>query len=122
MTSDRAIDQIAAALYGLKPYDPNMNTPTDVGLGGPSTEYLAGSQDPYGNELTYPQIWWMGNEPYHLSPDDAYNQAMQYESATGKMFPRYVNAGASDFAAQNRSAMGGAEFSPLANLWPWSNF
>lgn len=122
MASDRAIDIIASALYGLKPFDPATDVPQDVGLGGPSTEYLAGSQDPGGNEFNYPQIWWMGGQPVMLDPDAAYNQALQYEQATGQMFPRYTNAGAADFAAQNRSALGGAETSPLATLFPWDNF
>lgn len=119
-------NDIAAALasttHGLKPFDPAVNTPQEVGLGGPSTEYLTGSQDPWGNEFNYPRIWWIDGQPVLLSPEAAYEQALKYEAATGKLFPRYRNSGAADFAAQNRSALGGAEKSLLAQTWPAKNF
>jgi hypothetical protein len=113
---------LSSVLQGLKPFDPQRDTPKDVGLGGPSTEYLAGAQDPWGNEFNYPRIWWMNGKPTLLSPEAAYEQALKYEAATGKLFPRYRNSGAADFAAQNRSALGGAENKPLAQTWPAKNF
>jgi hypothetical protein len=122
MDSDRKIDAVASALYGLRPFEAGKDMPKDVGLGGPSAEYLAGAQDPWGNEFNYPRIWWMNGEPVLLSEEEAYKRALEYESATGQYFPRYRNSEASTFAAQNRSAMGGAELGPLATMLPARNF
>lgn len=123
MANDRAIDMVAAALRGPKPFNPATDEPQDVGLGGMSTEYLAGGQDQMGNEFVYPQIWYIGGKAVLLEPDAAYQKALDYEAATGKMFPRYRNSGAGSFAAENRSAMGGAEQGlPLMSTWPARNF
>ena len=122
MVSDRQIDAIAAALYGLRPFEIGKDTPQDVGLGGPSTEYLSGAQDPWGNEFNYPRIWWINGKPVLLSEEDAYQRALEYESATGLYFPRYRNSGASTFAAENRSALGGAGLGPIATMTPARNF
>lgn len=116
------VTAMTSAKHGLKPFDIATDTPQDVGLGGPSTEYLAGAQDPWGNEFNYPTIWWINGKPTLLSPDAAYEQALRYEASTGKLFPRYRNAEASGFAAENRSALGGAETGPLAQTWPARNF
>lgn len=123
MADDRSIDMVALALRGLKPFNPQTDKPQDVGLGGKSTEYLAGAVDPYGNEFVYPQIWYVGGKAVLLDPETAYQKALEYEATTGKLFPRYRNAGAGTFAAENRSAMGGAETgAPLAQTWPARNF
>lgn len=116
------IDLIAAALRGMKPFTPGKDVPQDVGLGGPSTEYLAGSTDERGNGFNYPTIWWIGGQPVLLSPDDAYQKAIAYEAATGQYFPRYRNDEAASFAAENRSALGGASMGPLATMNPGRNF
>ena len=120
--TDAIIEALSSALYGLKPFNPATDVPQDVGLGGPSTEYLAGSQDPMGNEFNYPQIWWAGGKPALLDPAAAYEQALKYEAATGLYAPRYRNSGAAEFAAQNRSALGGAERRSLFGLIPAANF
>lgn len=116
------VQALTSAAYGIKPFDPATDKPQNVGLGGPSTEYLAGAQDPWGNEFNYPTIWWINGKPTLLSPEAAYEQALRYEAATGKLFPRYRNSGAATFAAENRSALGGAETGPLAQTWPARNF
>lgn len=120
--TDAIIEALMSASYGLKPFNPAVDIPKDVGLGGPSTEYLAGSQDPWGNEFTYPQVWWMGGQPVLLGQEAAYDQTIKYEGATGQYAPRYRNDGAASFAAQNRSALGGAEHNPLFGLLPARNF
>ena len=117
-----SMDLIAAALRGMKPFNPETDQPQDVGLGGPSTEYIAGGTDERGNEFNYPQIWWIGGKPVLLPPDEAYKKAIEYEAATGKLFPRYRNAGAASFAAENRSALGGASMGLLATMNPGRNF
>lgn len=114
---------LLSAMHGPQPFNPRTDVPTDVGLGGPSTEYLMGTQDPMGNEVNYPQIWWQGGQPTLLNPDQAYDRSVQYEQATGLMAPRYRNDGAATFAAENRSALGGAEVAPLfLRGYPGGNF
>lgn len=115
-------DALTASRNGPQPFAPGKDTPQDVGLGGPSTEYLSGAQDPYGTEFNYPTIWWMNGKPTLMNPDAAYDQSMQWENATGLMFPRYRTSEAADFAAQNRSAQGGAEHRSLAGLFGYRNF
>lgn len=116
------LDAIAAALRGMKPFNPETDEPQDVGLGGPSTEYLAGGVDERGNQFNYPQIWFIGGKAVLLPPEEAYQKAIAYEAATGKYFPRYRNDEAASFAAQNRSALGGATMGPLASMNPARNF
>lgn len=123
---ERAPNDVVQALtssqYGMRPFDPAVDKPQDVGLGGPSTEYLTGATDPWGNEFNYPRIWWVNGKPTLLSPEAAYEQALKYEASTGKLFPRYRNPEAASFAAENRSAQGGAETGLLAQTWPARNF
>jgi hypothetical protein len=106
---------VAQDRFGLAPYDPRKNVPRDIGLGGPSTEFLATEYDPSGQVMNYPSIWWdkQGN-PHLLEPDAAYQQALDYEQTALKSFPRFPNIGAAEFAAENRSAMGGGDVGPLA--------
>lgn len=103
--------------YGPRPFDPAVNTPQDVGLGGLSTEYLATSEDPYGQPFNYPQIWYdMYGQPHLMSEQDAYNQAVNYELASGERFPRYDTVGQASVAAENRSMMGGAAKGKLGSI------
>ncbi len=103
-----------ALSFGLSPYDPKKNKARDIGLGGPSTEYLATEYAPDGSVWNYPTIWWgKDGNPVLLSAEDAYNMAIEYEAATGKRFPRYNALGPAVFSAQNRSALGGADNGPI---------
>lgn len=116
-TDQDLINAINRVRFGLKPYDPNVNVAQDIGLGGPSTEYLATADDPYGAAFNYPTIWWdmMGN-PQLLDGDQAYNQAIQYEVDSGVRFPRYESQGQAETFAQNRSLMGGGDVAPLGSI------
>lgn len=99
---------------GLHPYDPALNKPQDVGLGGTSTEYLnTGSM--YGGVTNYPQIWWdeQGN-PILLTPEQAWLMSKDYQDATGVRFPQFDNVKVAEWAAKSRSAQGGAEKNALA--------
>ena len=101
----------------LHPYDPAQNHPVDIGYGDPSTEYTMSAQDPYGMVISYPSIWWANhNQPVQLSPDEAYQRALAYEQATGKLFPRYNNYDEEGAAATLRSKAGGAEKTPLTGV------
>lgn len=115
-------DLLSSVRNGMQPFNPKTDKPQDVGLGGPSTEYLVGGEDPYGTNLNYPSIWWMGGKPALLDQDAAYDQTNRWEAGTGQMFPRYRNEQAAEFAARNRSATGGAEHQPLAGLYGYKNF
>lgn len=120
-TRDRA-GAMSAVNRGPKPFDPAVNSPRDAGLGGVSTEYLVGGEDPHGTPYNYPSVWWLGDEPVVMPPDDAMRHSDRYEAATGRLFPRYVSNGAAEFAARNRSALGGAEKRGLAGTFPYGNF
>ena len=92
----------------FEPYDPDVNQPKDVGLGGLSTEYTASEIEPSGQAVNYPQIWWTPQgEPVLMEGDPAYNMMRRYEAMTSKQFPRFPNIGAAVWAAMNRSATGG---------------
>lgn len=109
---------VAQKRFGLEPFDPAVNKPQDVGLGGPSTEYLATEEDQHGQPFNFPTIWWdKQGKPNLMKTGDARRQALAYEYATGKKFPRYDTFGQGDFAAMNRSALGGGETMPLATLF-----
>ncbi len=118
LMAGRQVDQ-----FGLKPFDPSVNVPKDVGLGGPSTEYTATDYDPNGVPFNYPQIWWdRDGTPYLIQGDQGYNQAVAYEATSGMRFPRYNSIANADFASQNRSAIGGAEKTPLGSLFGTKNW
>lgn len=109
---------VAQDKFGLAPFDPTVNTPRDMGLGGVSTEYTSTDLDQSGRPMNYPQIWWdKQREPHMLSPEQAYSQAIGYEKGTLNSFPRYDSLGQAEFAAQNRSAMEGGELGPIATLF-----
>lgn len=111
MNNDRK-REIAKALLGginLEPFDPAKHKPTDVGLGGPSTEYLMTEESPDAQFWNIPGIWWDANgKPVMADPDQAWAFAEEYEKRTGRRFPRFNSPGAGSFSAMNRSAMGGA--------------
>lgn len=101
----------------LVPFDPQQHQPRDVGLGGPSTEYLATGDDGSGGVWNIPLIWWDDKgDPHLMEYDDAMMFAQQYEAQTGKRFPRYQSEGAASEMAMNRSAMGGASQNALAQF------
>ncbi len=109
--------------YGLRPYDPAVNQAQDVGLGGPSTEYLATGEDPYGQAFNYPTIWWdMSGNPVLLNGDQAYNQAVDYEVNSGVRFPRYDSIGQAETFAQHRSIMGGGDVKKLGSILGTSGY
>ena len=115
---------------GMEPFDHRKHKPQDVGLGGPSTEYLLSvdmGMAPDGfapaDIANIPSIWWDKDGKPHLidDPDMALQMALQYEETTGKRFPRYNDMlnepnpySQAEEAAQHRSAMGGATSNPLA--------
>lgn len=109
--------------YGLKPYDPGVNFPQDVGLGGLSTEYVATEYDPQGQLVNYPQVWYdTEGRAKLLEPDQAYAQAMAYENGSKMSFPRFDSLGNASVFASHRSTMGGAENAPLASFFGFRNF
>ena len=108
--------------FGLTPYEPGINFPQDVGLGGISTEYTATDFDPNGQVFNYPQIWYDRQGMANVLPQDqAYDQALAYENGTAQRFPRFNSLENAETFAVNRSAMGGAETTPLASLFGFRN-
>lgn len=106
----------------LHPFDPATNQPRDIGLGGPSTEYLGTATDAYGQPYNFPTIWWddQGN-PHLLDQSNALAFMDEYEALTGKYAPRFDSMGAAEWAAKNRSAQGGATDNALAIYGsPWA--
>lgn len=98
----------------LRPFDNTQMTPQDIGLGGPSTEYLATGQDFNGNALNYPLIWWnQRNEPVLLNDQNALALSYLWEGSRHVQSPRYPSIGVAEYYARNRSANGGAENGPL---------
>ena len=101
----------------LEPFDPSKHTEMDIGLGGPSTEYIATENAPDGGFWNIPTIWFdKGGKPLKLDNYNSAIMAREYEDKTGKMFPRFKTPGAGSFAAMNRSAMGGANQGSLATF------
>jgi hypothetical protein len=107
----------------LEPFDPAKHKPQDVGLGGPSTEYISTVDSPEGGVMNIPTIWWDAKgKPTLFDPKNktqlkkAIQLSIEYEKETGKQFPRY-GAGAyqeATDAAILRSNAGGATQGPLA--------
>lgn len=114
---------LANQKFGLNPYQPGYNFPQDVGLGGISTEYTATDYDPQGQVFNYPQIWYdQEGRAIVLPQDQAYNQAVSYENGSGLRFPRFNSLGNAETYAEHRSAMGGAEETPLASVFGLRNW
>lgn len=100
----------------LQPFNALRMHPRDVGLGGPSTEYLASEYDQYQSPVNVPQIWWdQGGNPVMLSPEDALSMMALYEDQTKTYAPRYSDIGQAAEFAMHRSANGGAMTRPLFN-------
>lgn len=102
----------------LEPFDPSKHTPTDVGLGGPSTEYLITVDSPEGGVMVIPSIWWDEEGKPQLIEDqgEAVSLALEYEKGNDKQFPRFAPKAykEADQFAQQRSKAGGASKAPLA--------
>jgi hypothetical protein len=102
----------------LEPFDYKKHKPQDVGLGGPSTEYLITVDSPEGGVMVIPSIWWDGDGKPRLIEDqeEAVMLAQQYEKTTSKQFPRFAPKAykEADTFAQKRSKAGGASSSNLA--------
>lgn len=110
---------VIAALLGdmplaVRPYDPSRDHPTDMGLGGLSTEYLRTYDTPFGESVNVPSIWFTESGLPFLSPDP-YSTAMDYEAATGRLFPTYDTTDEAVTAAKMRSANGGAQHRALTD-------
>lgn len=114
----------------FQPFDPNIHKPKDIGLGGPSTEYLVTIDSPDGQVMVVPSIWWdekgnptfLGNiETGEIDQDKIVDLVTQYEKNMNQMFPRFGQAGVSDNYriadrfATSRSKTGGASKVPLIN-------
>lgn len=111
------INSVANERYGLRPYNAEVNKPVDVGLGGPSTEYLVTDNDQLGTPFNYPSIWWdYQGSPALMNPDDAYDTALGYERLSGLQFPRFDTTQMADYAAQARSEHGGGDVGFLPKL------
>lgn len=99
----------------LRPFNPNIDKPKDVGKGGPSTEYSITERMPDGSFANIPSIWWDSqSNPHMLETDQAIQQAVEYERVMGQQFPRYEAPGTAVEHAIHRSANGGATKRPLA--------
>jgi hypothetical protein len=109
------------ANQGLVPFDKDIHTSRDVGLGGLSSEYTMTVDAPDGQVAVIPSIWWDTNgEPVVLDQRDAERRSFEYEQETGKQFPRFPAGGyeLADEYAQARTRQGGASESPLASEYP----
>jgi hypothetical protein len=99
----------------MRPFDPAVNTPRDMGLGGPSTEYLLTVERGDGTYRNIPSIWWNGaGEPIHATDKMSELMADRYERETGETFPVFGSIDDAVNAAKERSARGGATHTPLA--------
>jgi hypothetical protein len=102
----------------VEPFNPKKHEPKDVGLGGPSTEYLITVDAPDGGVMVIPSIWWDSKgEPTLVDQKEAIKQASKYEESSGKQFPRFAPKAyeKADEFARNRSASGGATQGELAS-------
>lgn len=95
----------------LAPYNPKVNRPKDIGLGGPSTEYTATVDTPQGTYKVIPQIWWgaKNGKPQLVPEDAARGLAALTERVMGRSFPEYPTPDQADLDAELRSKRGGAE-------------
>ena len=102
----------------LEPFDYTKHKPQDVGLGGPSTEYLITVDSPEGGVMVIPSIWWDEDGKPQLIEDQrqAIELAKIYETETKKQFPRFAPQAykEADMWAASRSKAGGASKGLLA--------
>lgn len=98
----------------LVPFDHRTMKPKDVGLGGPSTEYLATVFDSEGRPVNIPLIWWTpSGQPVLMNEQNALSFFNDYESKANALAPRYSTIGQAVEFAMHRSALGGASRRPL---------
>jgi hypothetical protein len=103
----------------LEPFNFKKHKPQDVGLGGPSTEYLVTLDSPDGGVWVVPSIWWddEGKPTLVENQDKVFEIAKQYEKENNVVFPRFPKGEykQADMFAQARSKAGGASKGLLAN-------
>lgn len=96
----------------LEPFDYTKHKAQDVGLGGPSTEYLITVDSPEGGVMVIPSIWWDAEgKPQHIKDQrQAVKLAQDYEASSKKQFPRFAPKAykEADSWAASRSKAGGA--------------
>ena len=107
-----------AELKTLIPFDFKKHKPQDIGLGGPSTEYLITVDSPEGGVMVIPSIWWdeQGSPRLIDNQNTAVELAKKYERDSGKQFPRFGTKAykEADRWAASRSKAGGASKGALA--------
>lgn len=93
---------------GAEPFDPQKDKPIQNADGSITTELTVTIQDQDGNWVNVPSVWWKDGKPVHLSEDFLYNGFMKnYETSTGRKFPRYKSLDEAEKAATERSKEGG---------------
>lgn len=108
-TMDTALEK------GLHPFNPETDTPKDVGLGGVSTEYLITVPTGDGGWMNIPSIWWNSQgSPMLMDEETSSGLARKYEEKTGKKFPRFEDMEQAVEWAKERSSGGGASHEELA--------
>ena len=104
----------------LAPYDPKVNKPQDLGLGGPSTEYTATIDMPDGSWKNIPQIWFNKQGKAQLVDEDSARFLSDLtERVTGRRFPTYETLDQANKDAEKRSMQGGAERMSLLDYADW---
>lgn len=100
----------------LIPFDPELHTPQDVGLGGPSTEVTVTLGNDDIGYMVVPSLWWDDKgKPFLIEKtEDIEFLVNKYEKETGKQFPRFSSSKKADSWAAKRSKAGGASTEPLA--------
>ena len=111
---------MVAALMGemplpVRPYDPAIDRPKDMGFGGPSTELLQSNMTSQGDFVNIPSLWFMGSQGPFIAPDPM-GLANSYELGTRETFPRFDSLVDAVLSAKMRSASGGAEQRPITDL------
>lgn len=116
---DKTYDPVVAALLGrmplpIRPFDPARDAPSDLGLGGMSTEVLETLETPSGDFVNIPSAWFLGDYGPFLVGDPL-PFAHDYEMGTARPFPRFDSLDSAVSAAVQRSAMGGASHIALTD-------
>lgn len=94
----------------FEPFNSSKHKPISTVGGSSATEYTATEQDPSGKFFNFPQIWFeVSTKKARLfSGERGMEKALEYESLTGKKFPRYNTVEEAVAAAEKRSRQGGA--------------
>jgi hypothetical protein len=87
----------------LVPFDPRRHTPRRNRDGTISTELSMTFDSPDGGYWNVPSIWWSDKGPVELDENMAYEQALRYETETGRRFPRFNSVAEATRAAEERS-------------------